>query len=278
MAICPFAVQQIIPESHSQGRIKPTTLIFHRAVSSADSLQAYWNSPGVEVESHFYIGRTGTIYQFVDTEVRADANVMANGFAISVETWDGGNTPDSMGWNAEQMAANKRLAAWVCATHGIKRAAATAWNSGGIGGHNWFATEWAGGPRGCPGTERTRQIRQEIIPYVAGAGAGGGGGLDLEDDMTPDELLNTTVQIEGDVPNKGKQIPLRAIFSWSDSNFAGVRKDVAAIGADVKALAAKMATGGASIDYDALAAALAPRVGDLLADKVADRIAKRMES
>lgn len=271
MAICPFAVQQIIPESHTQGRITPTTLIFHRAVSSAESLYNYWTTPGVELESHFYVGQRGTIYQFMDTEIRADANVMANAFAISVETWDGGNTPDGMGWNAEQLAACKRLAAWVCDTHKIKRAAATTWNGGGIGGHNWFATEWAGGPRGCPGTERNRQLRQEIIPYVAGGGTGGGGGLDVEDDMTPDELLNATVLIEGDVPNKGKQMPLRAIFGWNDSNFADIRKDI-------KALSAKVATGGTTIDYDALATALAPKVGDLLADKVADRIAKRMES
>lgn len=270
MAFCPFAVQQIIPESYTQGQITPTTLIFHRAVSSADSLLGYWTTPGVELESHFYVGRTGTIYQFMDTDVRADANMQANEFAISVETWDGGNTPDSDGWNDAQMAANKRLAAWVCSTHGIRRAPATSWAGGGIGGHNWFPTEWAGGPRGCPGTERNRQIRQEIIPYVAGAGAGGGGS-DLEDDMTADELLNATVLIEGDVPNKGKQMPLRSIFGWSDSNFAEVRSDI-------KALAAKVAAGGATIDYDALAAALAPKVADVLADKVADRIAKRMES
>jgi hypothetical protein len=183
MSICPFAVQQIIPESHTQGRITPTTLIYHRAVSSAESLQNYWNSPGVELESHFYIGQFGTLYQFMDTNVRADANVDANGFAISVETWDGGNTPDSMGWNPAQLATAKRLAAWVCETHGVKRAAAQTWNGGGIGGHNWFPYPWAGGPRGCPGTERNRQIRGEIIPFVAN----GGGSSIEEDDMYTDE-------------------------------------------------------------------------------------------
>jgi hypothetical protein len=171
MAICPFAVQQIIPESYSQGRITPTTLIYHRAVSSAESLLGYWTTPGVELESHFYIGQFGTIYQFMDTSARADANMDANNFAISVETWDGGNTPDSMAWSTAQLAAAKRLAAWVCETHGIKRAAAQTWNGGGIGGHNWFPYPWAGGPRGCPGTARNAQIRNDIIPYVA---AGGG--------------------------------------------------------------------------------------------------------
>lgn len=232
MAICPFAVQQIIPESHTQGRIRPTTLIFHRAVSSAESLYNYWTTPGVELESHFYIGREGTIYQFMDTEIRADANVDANAFAISVETWDGGNTPDSMGWNDKQLAAAKRLAAWVCSTHGIKRAPATTWNGGGIGGHNWFPYPWAGGPRGCPGTERNRQLREEIIPFVAD------GGSAEEDDMTPDDLLNATVRIEGDAPNAGKDIPLRAIFGWSDSNFMGLQKANASLLAKLDALVA----------------------------------------
>jgi len=168
MAFCPFAVQQIIPESRTQGKIKPTTIIYHRAVSSAESLLGYWTTPGVELESHFYIGQHGTIYQFMDTEVRADANVDANGFAISIETWDGGNTPDSMGWNDKQVASAKKLGDWLCTTHGIKRAAATTWNGGGIGGHNWFPGPWAGGPRGCPGTERNRQLRQDIIPAIAG--------------------------------------------------------------------------------------------------------------
>src|SRR5688500_3412537 len=124
MAICPFAVQQIIPESYTQGRITPTTLIYHRAVSSAESLRNYWTSPGVELESHFHIGQFGTLYQFMDTNVRADANVDANGFAISVESWDGGDTPDSMPWNPAQLATAKRLASWVCETQGVKRAAA----------------------------------------------------------------------------------------------------------------------------------------------------------
>lgn len=170
MAICPFAVQQIIPESYTQGRITPTTLIYHRAVSSAESLRNYWNTPGVELESHFHIGQFGTLYQFMDTNVRADANVDANGFAISVESWDGGDTPDSMPWNPAQLATAKRLAAWVCETHGVKRAAAQTWNGGGIGGHNWFPDPWADGPRGCPGTARNAQIRNDIIPYVANSG------------------------------------------------------------------------------------------------------------
>lgn len=209
MAICPFAVQQLIPETWTQGRITPTTLIYHRAVSSADSLQGFWNTPGVEVESHFYIGRTGTIYQFMDTNVRADANWYANGFAVSVETWDGGNTPDSMEWNDAQVTAAKRLGKWVTDTHAIPKRAATSWNGGGIGGHNWFAEEWAGGPRGCPGTARNAQLRNDIIPAIA-AGNVDGGTEDMnkgqEDILFETHALMVRVVqalLEGKGPEKG---------------------------------------------------------------------------
>lgn len=92
-----------------------------------------------------------------------------------------------------------------------------------------------------------------------------------EDDMTPDELLNATVRVEGDVVNAGKDISLRTIFAWSDNNFADLGKRIDAVDA-------KVSQGGAAIDYDTLAAKVADRVGDAVADKVADRLAKRLES
>lgn len=173
MALCPFAVHELLPENDTQNKITPTTVICHRAVSNARSLYGYWNSPGVQLESHFYVGPDGTIYQYMDTTVRADANVQANAFAVSIETWDGGNTPDSNEWSPVQVNALKRLIKWICDTHGIKRAAAQTWNGGGIGGHNWFPIPWADGPRGCPGTARNAQLRNDIIPAVASGNTGG---------------------------------------------------------------------------------------------------------
>lgn len=167
MALCPFAVHELLPENDTQNRINPTTVICHRAVSSAKDLYGYWNSPGVILESHFYIAEGGTIYQYMDTTVRADANVDANAFAVSIETWDGGNTPDSQGWNAIQVLRLKQLIKWICDTHGIKKGPALTWDGGGIGGHNWFPYPWADGPRGCPGTARNKQLREDIIPAVA---------------------------------------------------------------------------------------------------------------
>jgi hypothetical protein len=187
MALCPFAIHELLPENSSQNRITPTTVICHRAVSSARDLYGYWNTPGVNLESHFYINEQGTIYQYMDTNVRADANVQANAFAVSIETWDGGNTPDSQGWNGIQVLRLKQLIKWICDTHGIKKEPARTWNGGGIGGHNWFPEPWADGPRGCPGTERNRQLREEIIPAVASG--------NIEDEVTPEEFWNHLVDV-----------------------------------------------------------------------------------
>jgi len=207
MALCPFAVHELLPENNSQNRITPTTVICHRAVSSAKDLYGYWNSPGIVLESHFYISEDGTIYQYMDTNVRADANVDANAFAVSIETWDGGNTPDSWGWNPAQLKSLKRLILWVCNVHGIKKAPAQTWNGGGIGGHNWFPEPWADGPRGCPGTARNAQLRNEIIPAVA-AGV-------TEDDVTWDDEALTL--------KNGVVITFRELFKSMDNNGSEVR-------------------------------------------------------
>lgn len=275
MSICPFAIQQIIPESHTQGRINPSTLILHRQVSSAESLYNYWNTPGVEVESHFSIGQFGALYQFMDTNVRADANVDANGFAISVESWDGGNTPDDMPWNSAQLTTLKRLTAWVRDEHGIAPRAATTWNGGGIGGHNWFPYPWAGGPRGCPGTARNAQIRNDIIPFAAN-----GGGWQGEEDMTPEEH-NLLVEVR----NLAKEIRSRAASIHTKGfrevglgearalggDLGWVQEQLKPVYTKLDQLSAKVdtvSTGG--VDLAALVESIAARVDAKLAARLAD--------
>jgi hypothetical protein len=179
LALCPFARHRLIPESYSQGRINPRVLIFHQAVSTAESLYGYWTSPGVELESHFYVYKDGSLDQYVDTEVRADANVEANGFAVSVETWDNGGSDEP--WTDAQLATLTRLAAWVSEVHGIPAVVPSGPYGSGIGWHNLYPDEWAGGPRACPGNHRIAQVRNHIIPTVA---AGGGW---QEEDMQADE-------------------------------------------------------------------------------------------
>lgn len=180
MAICPFARWRPLPETWTQPRRSGRRLvIFHEAVSRAASLHDFFNSTGIYVESHFYVDEFGGLDQYMDTDVVADANVMANPRAISVETWDDGGDVGGE-WNPAQLATNKRLAAWLAEVDGTPaQVPPNPWGEG-IGWHNLFAEEWADGPRACPGARRAAQVRDKIIPYVA---AGGGWQAEETDDM-----------------------------------------------------------------------------------------------
>lgn len=201
MALCPFARIRLLPENYTQPKTsgQKRLLIFHQAVSWAESLFDFFNSPGVVVESTFYLYRTGELDQYLDTDVQADANVQANGIAISVETWDAGGDINGE-WTPEQLATLKRLAAWCIETHPQiqPQAAATPFGSG-LGGHNWFPTEWAGGPRACPGPNRSQQIRNIIIPYVAN-----GGGWREEDDLAGEgpKILEAITDLRNDMSTR----------------------------------------------------------------------------
>ena len=86
MSICPFAVWEPIPENETQGHIVPTTAVLHTNGSAAKDLHDYFARKDIVVESHFQVLFDGTLLQYIDTGVMADANYHANGFAISIET------------------------------------------------------------------------------------------------------------------------------------------------------------------------------------------------
>lgn len=92
----------------------------HVAVSEADSLHGYFNKRGIP-DSHFYVRRSGTIEQYVDTSMRAYADLDGNDATISIETQGMG----SGGWTPAQRESLARLYAWAVTTHGIARKMAT---------------------------------------------------------------------------------------------------------------------------------------------------------
>jgi hypothetical protein len=168
MGVYPHGLWLPLPENDTQPAITPRLLIFHTAVDGANTvtLRAYWNSPGVNLESHGYIRKDGTFEQYMDTGRRADANNQANGFAISVETWDG-RAPDqpAVPWTDAQVAAIVAFCDWACTVHGIPRRVADRWDGSGIGWHNQFP-QWSPGPTACPGQPRADQLRDVVIPAL----------------------------------------------------------------------------------------------------------------
>lgn len=167
MALCPFAHYR--PVTKTRSTIIPRGIIYHTAVSNADSLYPYFS--GSENDSHFYIRQDGQIEQYVDTEQSAYANVVANQFAISVETWDG---TQLIPWNTPQLTTINRLNEWLAATHGIVRRQFTTPYGSGIGWHSMWGyntptdhpNPWTtANGKTCPGSYRIAQMEDLIIPH-----------------------------------------------------------------------------------------------------------------
>lgn len=177
MARCPFAVWRPLPENWTQPRIDPSVAIIHSAVDAPgpSSLFPFFARSDVKVETTFFIKNDGAIEQYMDTEVRADGNRWANGFAVSIETEDDGD-PDQRPWTLAQIVSMRRLLEWLFRVHPkIKRRICPAWNAPGVGWHSmWGAPSPWTPTRGktCPGLTRIPQFRREIVRWmVSGSSA-----------------------------------------------------------------------------------------------------------
>lgn len=118
MAIYPKAIWKPIP---LKGRRKITAynrMNLHVAVSETTSLFSFFRKVGVD--SHFYVRKNGIIEQYVDTSLRANADLEGNDATISVETQGGLKNANGEPWTEAQLKALAELFAWAVKTHGIK--------------------------------------------------------------------------------------------------------------------------------------------------------------
>lgn len=177
MARCPFANWRPLPENATEPTITPTQYILHSAVDhpGRTDLRGYFDNPGVNVESHFWVYLDGTLDQFIDTNRSADANSGANRRsdgtgAISVETEDEGN-PDERPWTEAQIKTLIRLGRWLRSEHGIPSRECRNPSDPGVGYHTMFGapSEWTGvHGKTCPGRVRIRQFPR-IVAGIGGA-------------------------------------------------------------------------------------------------------------
>lgn len=171
----PAARFELLPESQMQPRITPRLVILHTnggpKSTSPASLHAYMARADVNVECHFDVGTGGDVWQFIPVDRRADCNVAANPFAVSVETQDSGAaTLNVTPWNAPQIEAIVKLLIWLRDEWGVPMVRCTAWNGSGVGAHRDFP-QWSGGSHSCPGNARFAQV-PDIIALAALTGEG----------------------------------------------------------------------------------------------------------
>lgn len=177
------------------------------------------------VESHFGVGGgwgpdkaadlDGVVYQWVDTDYRADANLQGNGRLISIETAD--NAPKSAAgiepWTPAQVAAIIRLTAALCKKYEIPAVLIPDSGPGrrGIGYHRLGIDPWrkAGtekwsNARGkeCPGDLRIAQISDTIIPGVKRVLAGQTAEVDDVSFKDTHKLTDADVRAYGTADNK----------------------------------------------------------------------------
>lgn len=132
-------------------------------------------------ESHFGVGGPadpgldGVVYQWVDTDFQADANLQGNPRLISIETSDGGDATTP--WSPAQLDAITDLVVWACQEHSIPPELVADSTPGlrGIGYHRQGIDPWriSGGEKWsnaqgkvCPGDARIAQLVNDVIPRV----------------------------------------------------------------------------------------------------------------
>lgn len=225
--------------------------------------------------AHFTTGASGKIVQARDTNYRSAANLHGNHRVIAIENedhgpayqWVGGAPPP---FTPAQCEAIAKILVWCHKTHNIPLTLIPDSKPGrrGIGYHRQgidgnFTGPYKGRVVGgelwssafgkvCPGDKRIAQLINQIIPR-ARALAGGAQENDMEPtDLTKDpgpgkwgwEWLNTKQNAE-------------AIRNHVERSVLPTLNDVKGQLADLADKVANLAVGGGTVDYAALAAALA---------------------
>lgn len=170
MAWYPGATKmELQPESDAQPAIRPTQLIVHSLAApwTARRTYEYWRD-STSLESHFGLGYTGDLAQYIGTETRADANAGANlrpdgTGAVSVET--ASNAAASDLWTPEQVEQLIRVGAWMHEHHGLPLRICRTHDDPGYGWHRQFP-QWNPDAHSCPGDARVRQFQDVVFPGI----------------------------------------------------------------------------------------------------------------
>lgn len=164
----PFAVDRNIPPGSNDPAIKPRVAILHVDAGNASSLYDLFNGRSGGIESHFFIKKNGVIEQYRSIYFEADANYLANPFAVSIETQGYGEGE----WTPEQIASIKRLLLWLRDEADIPLRKCPEWDSSGVGYHIQFGTpgKWTNVRKSCPGPDRIKQFNNTLVPWFGTAG------------------------------------------------------------------------------------------------------------
>jgi hypothetical protein len=131
VAIYPGANVRLIDPAYLSGR---HMAVYNRVnlhvQAGTGSLFGFFNHSG-RASSHFWVSYGGTVEQYVDTDLQAEADLDGNDATVSIETEGGtGSTADVDGWTPAQLDALVGLVAWITDVHAIPRKLADNSHSG----------------------------------------------------------------------------------------------------------------------------------------------------
>jgi hypothetical protein len=103
------AEQRLIEVNFRAGGNRPRLLICHIMQGSLDGTDAWFRNGRSEVSAHFGVGRSGDVYQWVNTGSQAWHAVEANDYSVGVEHEGFAGTP----LTAEQVKATAGIFRWA---------------------------------------------------------------------------------------------------------------------------------------------------------------------
>ena len=218
MALYPAAQWRPLADGNPDAQMTAHDIVcVHTMVGFLGGTETMFRKDGwTGTESHFGVGGPsdlgldGTVYQWVDTDYQADANLEGNPRLISIETSDGGD--ETTPWTEAQLAAIAGIIVWACREHDIPAELVADSTPGrrGIGYHRQGIEPWkvAGGERWskangkvCPGDVRIQQLLDDVIPRVQqeiGDGQGGFSTMLQLDSVSPSAgTVGTQVVLTG---------------------------------------------------------------------------------
>ncbi|MGW0530668.1 peptidoglycan-binding protein [Streptomyces sp. NPDC003032] len=132
-------------------------VVVHIMAGTLPGTDSWFRNPSAQASSHFGTGKSGALYQWVDTANRAWAQGNGNRMWLSVE--NEGKGGDKL--TDSQLDRNAQVLAWAHKTYGVPLQVASGPNGRGLGWHGMGGSAW-GGHTQCPGSKIVAQL-PEIV-------------------------------------------------------------------------------------------------------------------
>lgn len=148
MAIMPGVTWRPVPNCTKSGQESVQGVVLHIMQGSLDGSDSWFRNPISQSSAHFGVGKNGTIYQWVNTQDRAWAQMAGNKAWLSIEHEGYSGTA----LTAAQVAATAKIVAWAQSVYKFPLQSTDSASGSGVGWHGMGGAAW-GGHFDCPGAE-----------------------------------------------------------------------------------------------------------------------------